>query len=266
MATKPRLNSPIKWYGGKGPIAQWIVRNFPPRESFRRYGEAFGGGASVLLNIDPPCEVEAYNDIHCGLVNLFRVLQHHPKKFQRLLSLIPYAQIEFDDAKVGKYKKEIWRAIEDYIVWRQSFGAMGKTWAKTITRSRRGMADNVSAWLSSIDENLPLVIERLRQVQVNQENALDFIANFDGPDSLIYCDPPYVHSTRGSNNNYQHEMSDAQHAQLSVLLNNCKGKILLSGYRCDLYDKLYEGWECMELETNNKQSGRKVVECLWRNY
>ena len=51
------------------------------------------------------------------------------------------------------------------------------------------MADVVSRWLSSIDKNLPAVIERLRTVQIVNRPAIDVIRKWDRQDTLFYCEP-----------------------------------------------------------------------------
>ena len=103
------------------------------------------------------------------------------------------------------------------------------------------MADVVSAWLSMIDEELPLIIERLREVQIVNGDGIDVIRRWDSPDTLFYCDPPYVSETRASPDVYDCEMDDEAHRELAEVLKSCKGKVVLSGYRSTLYDELYGG-------------------------
>jgi DNA adenine methylase len=261
------VNSPVKWYGGKGPIAKWVIDHFPPRSSFRRYGEVFGGGASVLLNLDPPCEVEAYNDLDSRIVNLFRVLRDWPGRFCESLALTPYAQEIFDDSLATReIGNDIDRAAADFVLWRQSVSARGQTWAKAINRSRCGMADNVSAWWGAID-GLPEVIARLKRVQIHNEDCSEFIGNFDGPDCLLYCDPPYVHGTRSVPKAYAHEMTDTQHAHLCILLKNCKSKVCLSGYDNEIYRSELKGWRTVSKDVQNRAGlNSRATETLWMNY
>ena len=60
---------------------------------------------------------------------------------------------------------------------------------------------------------------------------------YDDKETLFYCDPPYVHSTRGDKKAYGFEMKDAEHRDLARVLSRVKGKVAVSGYKCDLMDE-----------------------------
>jgi DNA adenine methylase len=98
------------------------------------------------------------------------------------------------------------------------------------------MADVVSGYLSMIDEELPRIVQRLRSVQITRRPAIDVIRTWDNPETLVYCDPPYLHSTRheGSRSIYGCEMSEAEHGELATVLKQCQGRVVLSGYPSDL--------------------------------
>lgn len=90
------------------------------------------------------------------------------------------------------------------------------------------------------------------------------------PCVLLYCDPPYVGSTRAAN--YRHEMtSDAQHRGLAAALIAARAAVVLSGYHSPLYDELYDGWHRAELKAwtgNGVRDGRADgdrTEVLWSN-
>lgn len=262
MAT---VRPPIKWYGGKRYLANWIVSHFPEH---RIYLEPFGGGASVLLN-KPSVDVETYNDIDMRLTRFFRVLRDQGEEFVRRVSLIPYSQPEFELAleyPVGA--SELQKAICDFVRWRQSFAGKGQSWSYTTTRARGGMAGDVNAWWTAIDA-LPQVIQRIRRVQFICQSAFEAIPRFDNEEALIYCDPPYVHGSRcqQSTSVYHSEMTDIEHRELSHLLKKCKAAIVLSGYESRLYDELYKGWEKVTRDIANHASrGQKKTrqrECLW---
>jgi DNA adenine methylase len=133
------------------------------------------------------------------------------------------------------------------------------------------MAGDVNAWWTAI-EHLPQIIDRIRRVQILCQSAFDAIPRFDHVEALIYCDPPYVHSTRGeaSRNVYHAEMDDSAHRELARLLGKCKAKVVVSGYPSPLYDELYAGWHTVKFEIANHASGGKrknrEAECLWMNF
>jgi DNA adenine methylase len=262
------MRPPVKWHGGKHYLAKRIIEHFPEH---RVYLEPFGGGASVLLNKDP-VEVETYNDLNHRITRLFRVLRDQGDQFVEKARLIPYSQVEFEAARVyppGACNLDM--ALCDFIRWRQSFGGKGQTWSYTTSRARGGMAGDVNGWWTAI-EQLPEIITRLRRVQIICQDAFEAIPRFDHTEGLIYCDPPYVHSTRDENSRmvYHAEMSDDDHCRLASLLKRCKAKIVLSGYPSPLYDELYRDWRTVVFQIANHAAGGKQknreTECIWMNY
>ena len=61
---------------------------------------------------------------------------------------------------------------------------------------------------------------------------------------------------------YNHEMTDEQHEQLSEVLRGLRGMVIVSGYRCELYDRLYAGWRRHE-RIAHADGARRRVEVLW---
>jgi DNA adenine methylase len=262
------VRPPVKWHGGKRYLASRIIEHFPEH---RVYLEAFGGGASVLLN-KKPVEVETYNDLDRRITRLFRVLRDQGEQFAQKARLTLYSQIEFegalDDPEDGT---DLELALRDFIRWRQSFGGQGQSWSYTTGRARGGMAGDVNAWWTAI-EHLPTVIDRIRRVQIICQSAFDAIPRFDHPEGLIYCDPPYVHSTREPHSRaiYHAEMDDKEHRDLARLLGRCKAKVVVSGYPSRLYEEIYSGWRVVTFDIANHAAGGRAksreTECIWLNF
>jgi DNA adenine methylase len=257
----------VKWHGGKRYLAPRITEHFPEH---RIYLEPFGGGASVLLN-KPPVEVEAYNDLDKRISRLFRVLRDHGPEFLEKVQLTLYSEVEFKEATYEEGASDVQKAVCDFVRWRQSFGGQGDSWSYTKGRARGGMAGDVNAWWTAIDA-LPEIIERLKRVEIFCRPAIEVIPRFDGPETLIYCDPPYVHVTRaaGARNVYAHEMTDNDHRELARVLRQCKSKVVLSGYPSPLYDELYRAWRRVEFDMPNHAAGGKEKgrekEIIWMNW
>ena len=236
-----------------------VAKLLPLFPSHYTYVEPFGGGASLLF-AKAPSPVEVYNDLDGGLVNFFRVLRD-PRKFKqfyRLAQLTPYAREEYNSCR------ETWqdcaddaeRAYRWFVVARMSFsGLFGVSWSSAVTTSRRGMASTCSLWLSCI-EGLPQVAERLLRVQIEQADFRVILDRYDTPETLFYCDPPYVHDTR-KGKRYAHEMTLDDHADLVTLLLGIQGKAILSGYAHPVYQPLEKaGWQRRDWETACYAAGR----------
>jgi DNA adenine methylase len=157
-----------------------------------------------------------------------------------------------------------------FVCSRLSRGGQGQSFLTPSTRTRRGLPEHESAWLSAI-ENLPTVHERLQGATLLPPTpAIDAIRQYDGADSLIYCDPPYVAATRNGVGQYgDYEMSDDDHRQLLEALRQCRGQVLLSGYSCALYDEALRDWECFDREMPADSAGGDAkgrrIERLWQN-
>lgn len=269
--TRNGLRSPIVWFGGKGAMLAKLLPLIPPH---RTYVEPFGGGGSLLIAHEPS-PVEVYNDLNSGLVNFFRVLRDPDRfgEFERKAQLTPYAREEFDLFRKNWAEADdpVERAYRWFAVARMSFaGSFGNGWSFAVTKSSRGMACRVSAWLSVVDM-LPAISERLLRVQVEQKDALDVISTYDSEETFFYLDPPYVHSTRKSGG-YLHELDDEQHRRLVRLLLTVKGKVLLSGYASPIYEELERaGWRRKDWKVCCKSGGdtkekQARVETVWFNY
>ena len=99
---------------------------------------------------------------------------------------------------------------------------------------------------------------------------MDVIKQQDGPKTLFYLDPPYLSSTRASNGNYEHEMTEGQHIRLLEVIQGCEASVMLSGYPNELYDVHLTGWHRHDFEIDNKVSGskekRRMIESVWCNF
>lgn len=268
----------IKWHGGKAYLADWIISHFPPH---LHYVEPFFGGGSVLF-AKPPAWVEGHSevvcDLHGELINFWQVLQSEAwfLEFQRMVEATPFSEKLFKECEswAGDVTApEPQRAWNFFVRCRQSMAGRFASFAPlTRNRVRRGMNEQASAWWSAV-EGLPEVHARLGRVVVLQANrACHTILQQDGPNTLFYLDPPYLHATRSTTGEYAHEMSDEEHTAFLGLLAGIKGKFILSGYPSELYSKVAKrvGWNCVSREIDNKaasgKSKAKKTECLWMNF
>jgi DNA adenine methylase len=267
MATQPvptvfRIRRPaLRYHGGKFRLAPMLLELFPEH---RVYTEAYGGGASVLLQ-KPRSYSEIYNDLDGEVVNVFRVLQH-PKKAARLetlLRLTPFARAEFE-LSYKPSRSEVERArrtiIRSFMGWgSDSISRMKATRAGFNTRlssvastgfrwnSNRSGTTAASDW-RVFPEEIRAFTERLRGVTIERREAFTVLRKMDRTDALHYVDPPYPMSVRKIGNGsalqhrYRHEMTDADHKELSKVLHSLKGMVIVSSYPGRLYESLYRTW------------------------
>jgi DNA adenine methylase len=261
---------PFGWYGGKFSHLVWLLPLLP---KCHHYCEPFAGSGAVLLN-RAPSAIETYNDLDGEVVNFFRVLRDEKDKLVEAIGLTPFSREEFALAcKLDPKLPALERARRFYVRARQVRTGLAQTaslgrWANCKNTSRAGMSGVISRWLGAI-KDLPLIAERLLRVQIENRPATDVIRLYDSPDTLFYCDPPYVHDTRGDAKAYGYEMTNQEHAELARVLNNVRGLVAVSNYQCDLMDELYPPpkWHktLSGARTNHATKGIRI-EVLWTNY
>ncbi len=258
------------WYGGKFSHLNWLLPLLP---ECHHYCEPFAGSGAVLLNrISSP--VETYNDLDGEVCNFFRVLRDEKNQLVESIGLTPFSREEFSIAcALDPDQSPLERARRFYVRARQVRTGLAQTasvgrWANCKNTSRAGMSGVVSRWLGAI-EALPEIADRLIRVQIENRPAADVIRLYDSKDTLFYCDPPYVHDTRGDSKAYGHEMTDEQHGELADVLNSVVGMVAFSNYECELIDKLYPARRWRKIVApervihSTKDTRREVV---WANY
>ena len=123
---------------------------------------------------------------------------------------------------------------------------------------------------SQPSKGCPFVHQRLSRVFIENMPAIKLIKREDTPETLFYCDPPYLHETRTATEAYFHEMTGAEHEELLATLLQCKGKVMPSGYPSALYDSALGKWNRHDFELPNNAAGgetkRRMTEVLWCNF
>jgi len=258
------------WYGGKFSHLDWLLPLLP---SCNHYCEPFAGSGAVLFNRQPS-PVETYNDLDGEVVNFFKVLRSKKKELLEKIILTPFSREEFSIAcEIDSNLSELERARRFYVRARQVRTGLAQTatlgrWANCKNTSRSGMSGVISRYIGGI-EKLDFISERLLRVQIENRPAIDVIKLYDSKETLFYCDPPYIHSTRGDNKAYSFEMTDNEHIELANVLNNINGKVAISNYECKLMDELYTApkWKKQlgpeKIIHSTKEMRREV---LWTNY
>jgi DNA adenine methylase len=276
------MNAPtrpvLRWHGGKWKLAPWIISHFPRH---RVYVEPFGGAASVLLR--KPREIsyaEVYNDLDEEVVGLFRILQAppHAERLIELLRLTPFARGEFERAyepcedPIERARRLVIRSYMGFGSNAHASSSKGHRATGFRANSNRSGTTPARDWFNYPD-CLADIVERWRGVIVERRNAFDVIAQHDGPQTLFYLDPPYMHETRsaGAVNHfdikyrmYRYEMSDADHGRLLEVICAVEGMVVLSGYSAPLYEQQLGSWRRLEVDAY-ADGARERTEVLWLN-
>lgn len=242
----------LDYFGGKWRIADKIISNLPAHKS---YVEVFGGAASVLFK-KQPSKNEIYNDINSEVYNLFVVLRNSSEELRKLLALTPYSREEYYSCRevsnnpIEQARRTIvksWFGIGDSLDNETGF---------RVSLSQGG--STTKPWVSYVD-HLEAYSQRLRAVILENLDYKEVIFRYDKPDTLFYVDPPYTPISRNKLNAYKYEFNMKQHEELLAILQNVKGKVVLSGY-----EKGYESilWPKIVIPARANGSGGRS-EILW---
>jgi DNA adenine methylase len=82
---------------------------------------------------------------------------------------------------------------------------------------------------------------------------------------LVYCDPPYMHETRGRTDLYRYEMDDRQHAALLAIIEALPCRVMISGYWTKRYAAALKGWNTATFQAMTR-GGKPATEWLWFNF
>lgn len=254
------MNAVLKYPGAKNRLAPWICEYIPEHKV---YCELFFGSGAVLFN-KVPAKIETVNDLDDNVINYFQVIRNSPEELIRRIELTPYGRTEYDKAfHENLSDDEIEKARKFAVRCWMGFGCSNR-YKNGFRSSQQSNSPNTTRAWDSFPEILRFAAERLKQVQIENLDALELICRYDTEDVFIYADPPYLHSTR-KNYLYRHEMSNVQHFELLDRLQNHPGKVLLSGYDNELYNSALKSWNKVQKHTQ-AEGGLKRIETLWMNY
>ncbi len=252
----------LKYPGAKWRIAKWISNFFPEHHS---YLEPFFGSGAVFFSKDKS-NIETINDLDGDVVNLFECIRKDPEKLSRYVLLTPYSREIYNRAYDTTMQSDNYERALYFLVrcnmgygFRTSGGKVG--WKRDVAGRER--AYGVKSW-QEIPSVIADVSERLSEVQIECMPAIELIKDFNFKNVLIYCDPPYLLSTRYGKQ-YKHEMSEDDHLHLLDAIKKHRGPVIISGYQSSLYDTELCDWH-KEITTTTDRRSQVKTEVLWMNF
>lgn len=220
----------ITYYGGSARNASKIIQLIDS-VPHTIYAEPFCGGAAVLFakpikySINQDSYIEVVNDSNHLICNLYKVAIDQPEELNRRLQLTPYSRQVYEESVKVCCEPTNYPGIEvavaTVVQCRQSFGnGMYKGWA--FSRYCRNQA---KVW-ANFQDDLVNILARLRGVHVENDDAVSFIQRWSSPQTVFYCDPPYVGTCQGHYSDYNEE----EYQALIDCLDNCNGSYILENY------------------------------------
>ncbi len=231
------IKPPIKTHGSKWNLREFVISHFPENYDQMTYVEPFCGGAVILLNKQISV-TEVICDSDQGIIAVFKALRDEPKEFITRIKRTVYSERSFKIASnksLTEFEDYIDHAVNEYILRRMSRGGAKKSFAMS-----EELVDP-NAWEVMADK-LEEISERVKNATVLCKNFVDIIKAWDEESTLFYLDPPALSSSTEVAE--PHEMTVEDHMNLIHLAKNARGKVIISGYSCPLYNRSFKNWKC----------------------
>ncbi len=261
------MKGPITYFGGKRQAINNIIPLFPPH---KHYCELFFGGGSIFF-AKPKAMLNSINDIDAELYNFYKVLQDDKKleKLIYLLELSPHCQKDLQESK--KYLKEnkftkidVERARKFYTLTQYSFACKKEAFGFSVRCNRM-----LNTKLINKLKNFTQIAEKLKGVQIFNQDYLKLIKKLDSKDTFFYLDPPYPETAQKC---YKGKFSVSDFDILLKTLSKIKGKFLVSCYKNEALTPTINKYKFREYFFNKnvglckKYKVKKAQECCLMNY
>lgn len=234
--THRSIRAPLNYPGSKQASLDQILPILPYRGC---YVEPFGGSAAVLLARNA-VSLEVYNDKYGGIVAFYRCL-HDPNKVAALMDRIDltihsreeweFCFANWQDPRVD----DVERAARWYYMRYYSFSGKGAAFGRNL-KAQQPYAGK----LRNRVPDLAAIHERLKNVQIENLDWREIVADYDQDDAVFYMDPPYYEV---NNAGIYTGMSQNDHRELLDTIFSMKGFVALSGYANNLYDQEKYHWD-----------------------
>ena len=229
------------------------------------YAEPFVGMGGIFLRRSTRPKVEAINDINGEVINFFRVLQEHYPYFLDLLRWRLASRNEFERLKGMDPVRltDLQRAARFLYLQRLAFGGKVAGQNFGIDKSQ-GARFNIT----KLEPMLADIHERLAGVTLEQLPFAEFVARWDRPGMLFYCDPPYF----GCEGDYGAGVFDrSDFERLAGLMRGARGKMLVSINDTPEIREAFAGCAIREVETTYTiatatAGGKRVGELVIGNF
>lgn len=187
MTAVAPVRPPAPWVGGKRALAGRLTALIAdtPHEV---YAEPFVGMGGVFLRRRSRPRAEYINDYSGDVANLFRILQRHYPQFIETLRFQISGRREFERLSRADPSTltDLERAGRFLYLQRLAFGGKVEGRNLGVSHGRPPGFD-----LTRLAPQLEELHERLAGVLIENLPFEVFIARYDRPGVLFYCDPPY---------------------------------------------------------------------------
>jgi DNA adenine methylase len=271
-----KIQPVIKWVGGKRQLLDKIKKRLP--EKYNHYYEPFAGGLAVLLELQP--EKATINDINSELINLYKTIKNHPKKFLKELDKLDKVDCNKDfyietrkkyNNKIAKKQHDI--ELAALFVWlnKHCFNGLYRVNKKGEFNVPYNNKDGVS--VSASKENVLEMSKYFQNVEILNGDFEKCVESAKEGD-FIFFDSPYAPINATSFDDYAKEgFEEKDHRRLAKLFKELANKgcyCMLTNHNTPLIRELYKDYTIDVVEVkrmvNRNANERTGTEVIIRNY
>ena len=226
--------TPISYYGGKITMISTILPLIPEHKI---YTEAFFGGGAIFFS-KKKVESEIINDNNNMVINFYVVIQNDFENLKTKIQSTLFSRSTYNVAwsiyRMPHLFNKLQQAWAFYIATNMGFACKIGSWGYDKYNKRVKAFRNKKI---KFDDN---ILKRIKDVQIECNDACTVIKSRDAIDAFHYVDPPYFNSNMGHYGNY----SKTEYLNLLETLSQVQGKFLLSSYPSDILNKFIKdyGW------------------------
>lgn len=258
--------TPISYYGGKQQLVSTLLNMMP---SHFNYCEGFAGGAALFWAKEPSKQ-DIINDINSEVFNFWKVCQDKKKYMllkEKIKNAINSRELHREVHNIYKNNNEfddVTRAFVFYYMTNFSFNnSINAGWKFGKGTDRRKRGEHFKNKIDTFDD---YILQRLKNVQIDNVDILRFLKNWDNENTFFYLDPPYPEANQG---HYEKEgFTMDSFVKLLEKLTTIKGKFLLSSYDYPELTKFVKKYKWKQIKkemplsssnrNQNAKKGRKV--------
>lgn len=261
--TRPRLKTPISYYGGKQTMLKYIIPLIPKHTV---YTEAFAGGCAVLFGKEK-ADCEVINDLNKELINFYQVAQKQYDELKAEIDGSLHSRDQHTHARHIMTHPQFFTPVQRaWAVWIGSKLGFASMLDGTFGYDRSGTT--TLKLFNAKDQFTEMICQRLSQVIIESEDGCNVIQRYDCPEAFHFVDPPYVNSDCG---HYIGLFNEQNLEELLTILSKVEGKFMLTMFPHDLIRSFVSqfGWKIHTIErqiTASKTSRRRQEEWMVVNY
>jgi DNA adenine methylase len=186
-----------------------------------------------------------------------------------MLDITLHSRQQYNEArKIYNNPTEYTNIQKAWAFWILSQEAYGNSFKKGWGFERK-VNNRALSIKNKIDNFIEDYSNRLRLTQIECNDAIKVINNFDSEDTFFYLDPPYYNSDCGSYKGYTID----DYKKLLETIAGIKGKFLLSSYPLQILEeyKNTNKWNQLEINksldmSSNLKETKRKTEVLTKNY